>query len=838
MKITKIAAFAMTALAAFVLPSCAPIGPEEEPAKEPVADFTVAKGDVEAEYAEVVVRHNGLQDVTWFGFVTEDVQTPADELIAEKIATLDRKDLHVGTSQTVALRNLQEAVNYRYIAFAVNEQNVYYGTAGSLTFNTSPKFDVEFSLEATSVLPHDAFFNASHNGNEILTYWGFITEDMESDVDALVAANTAEIVTDGKLNPGVTLLKGSPLAISASELTHETAYRYIIYGIYDFDGVVISYGTPAECLITTPIDLNIVSFSAVASNITKNSVDFAVEYSAKQEDLTWYGFYTTDVTTPASALIVAETAGLSPDKWQTGAQKVQLSGLTPETDYRYIVTGINADGIYGIPADVKFSSLSEAYDNTVFTVTAGEITPYTADLVITHNGHEDFEYCGFLTEDLESPVSEIPVPAGADQHLMKGLETTVVLADLTARKEYRYIVVGRVYGNDYGTRGEVFFTTGDDAVSLAYTDFLGEWKINGAIVTITPKVNGSSYNIDGFPGSGSTRGGVSAIVGNYDSATGQLYVEDQDLAQYDDPSTNNYGPLKDFFSGAVWETMSDGSQEYWPNYPFGTSEKNRIFNFVGMADGTFELRPAEGVEATIFGWVILTGSYAGRGNTYSTYVELPATVEKLDKVAASYADFLGNWNFGSDVITISQQQNGSTYSITGFFGQDEIFGDVKVVTGNYDAAKHEFYIMEQKLGAFNTADVEAFGSNQYGWCDDHLSGYFPYGSSGYFAYPFNTNAPVRIFTAYLNHSGEMEVTPGSCTYGTFSAFDFIWVIREGEYAGQGNNYNGDYGTTIPEKITKAGSTSSVPSVSGKPATAPKAADKRAAKAAFRFKLSK
>ena len=838
MKITKIAAFAVTALAAFVLPSCVQIGPVEEPVAEPQADFTVAKRDVEAEYAEVVVRHNGLQDVTWFGFVTEDVTTPAERLIAEKLPTLDRKDLHVGTSQTVAVRNLKEAVNYRYIAFAVDAQNVYYGKAGSLTFNTSPKFDVDFSVEATSVLPHEAFFNASHTGNEILTYWGFITEDLESDIDDLVAANTETIVTNGKLNEGITLLKGSPLAVSANELIHETEYRYIVYGIFDNDGVIISYGTPAECSITTPIDLNIVSFSAVASNITKNSVDLAVEYSAKQEDLTWYGFYTTDMTTPASALIVAEVAGLTPAQWQTGAQTVHLSDLTPETDYRYIVTGINAEGTYGIPAVTKFSTLTEAYDNTVFTVTTGEITAYTASLVITHNGWESFEYCGFLTEDLETPIAELPVPADADQHLMSGRERTVVLADLSALKEYRYVVVGRVNGNDYGTRGEAFFTTGDDVINLAYADFLGEWKINGSIVTISAKENGSTYTIEGFPGSGSTRGGVSAIVGTYDSANGQLYVEDQDLAQYNDPSTNNYGPLKDFFAGAVQSTMSDGSQQYWPNYPFQTSEKSRVFSFVGKEDGTFELRPAEGVEATAFGWVILTGTYAGRGNTYNTIVELPAAVEKLDKVAADYADFLGNWNFGSDVITISLKQSGSTYSITGFFGQDEIFGDQKVLTGNYDAAKHEFYIMEQKLGEFHTADHEEFGSNQYGWCDDYFSGYFPYGSGGYFAYPFNTDSPVRIFTAYLNNSGEMEVTPGSCTYGTFTALDFIWVIREGSNAGKGNNYNGDYGTMIPEKMTRAGSASSASSVSGKPATAPKAADKRASNAAFRFKLSK
>lgn len=672
MKITRIAVLAMTALAtAFVLPSCTQeLNPDDTPVV-PQADFTVAKRVVEAEYAELIVRHTGNQDVTWYGFVTEDVETPADELIESQLPTLDRADLHVGTSQTVAVRNLQEAVNYRYIAFAVDEANALFGTPGSLTFNTSPKFDVTFSVEATEVLQHEATFNLGHDGHEILTYMGFCTQDTETEIEVLAAADMATLVTNGKLNPDVTLLQGKTLTVSEKELLHETTYRYIIYGIFDNDGVVISYGTPAACTFTTPIDLSLVNFSATVSNVTKNSAEVSVEYSAKQEDLTWYGFITEDLTSPAASLIAAKVAGLSAADYQTGAQTVQLSDLTPETDYRYIVTGINADGVYGSPADVRFSSLTEAYDNTVFTVTAGEIDAYTATLTITHNGWESFEYCGFLTEDLQSPVADIPVPANADLNLMKGLETTVTLEDLDALTEYRYVVVGRYNGNDYGTRGEVRFTTADDKVEAAYTDFLGSWKC------------------------------------------------------------------------------------------------------------------------------------------------------------------------GADIITISQQQNGSTYAITGFYGQDEIFGNLKVVTGNYDAATHEFYLMEQKLGAFNTADVEAFGTNQYGDCDDYLSGYFPYGSSGYFAYPFNTSNPTRIFTAYLDGHGDMVVSGGACNYGAFSGFDFIWVIREGEYAGRGNNYSdGDYGTEIPEKITKVGSASSVSSTSGKPAKAAKAAKSVAPKQAFRFMLSK
>lgn len=646
MKITKIAAIAMTAFAtAFVLPSCTEVpNPDDKPVV-PQADFTVAKGDVEAEYAEVVVRHNGNQDVTWFGFVTEDVETPTDELIKNTLPSLDRANLHVGTSQTVPVRDLHEAVNYRFVAFAVDKDNVYYGTAGSLIFNTSPRFDVNFSVEMTDLHPHEASFLVSHSGHEILTYRGFVTENMDTEIEVLAASDMATIVTDGKLNEGVTLLQGKSLNVSAQELLHETAYRYIIYGIFDNDGVVISYGTPAECTFTTPIDLNVVSFSAEISNITKNSADADIHYNAKKDDLGWFAFITTDLQTSAASLIATYAPSIQASDIFNGPQKIKLEDLESETEYRYIVSGIDADGVYGMPADVRFSTLTEAYDNTVFTVTAGEITPFTATLTITHNGWDSFEYGGFLTEDLESPVEDIPVPANIDQNLMKGLETTVTLENLTALTQYRYVVVGRAFGNNYGTRGEVFFTTEDDKVEAAYADFLGKWSLASSQIVIAPKVEGS------------------------------------------------------------------------------------------------------------------------------------------------------------------------TYTVTGLFDVDELYGDVHEVEAKYDAASHTLYIMEQKLGAFNTADVPSFGSNQYGDCDDYLLGIFSYGTSTYPGYPYNTNSPARLFTAELHLGGKAVLTAGSCNYGPFVGFDYWWIIREGEYAGKGNSYHSTGDSyiyeTIPATMQKIDSASSV-----------------------------
>ena len=839
MKIVKIANLAITVILASFALACVKEQPKEETPEAPVK-FTVELNDIaDADYAEVVVRHDGQKDATWFGFVTKDLDSPVENLIQAQLANVNSRTLHVGNVQTVALRNLEEFVNYRYVAFGVNSDGERYGEPGNLAFNTSPVFDVTFQAEAGEIGSHEASFSVSHDGIDVLTYMAFVTDDKEKAVKTLASEHFATLVdSENNLKEGVELLKGTSGTVSFDELIHETDYRFIIYGIYDNSGKIISYGTPAEVKFTTPIDLSIVPFSAAISNITTESATATVTYDAKADDLTWYGFVTEDLTSPAATLIASAINGVTEDEYQTGKNKaVDLNGLTIETDYRFIATGVKDGKAFGVPADVKFSTLSEAYVNCQFTVVASDITPFGATLTITHNGNEDFTYVGFFTEDFDTAVADLELPANADGNLMTGLEKVVKVENLKPVTKYRYVVAGRYAGNEYGHRGDVVFETSDNRVSMSYEDYIGEWKLNGQVFSITQKEAGVSFSIDGLPGSSAARCGTSTLEGLYDSANGLLYVMDQDLAQYNDPSTNNYGPLRDFYAGAKWTTMSNNTQRYWPVYPFRSDNKSKIFEFVKLDDGSFVIRGAEGVEASVYGWVILTGSNAGGGNAYSGEIVFPATVVKFDKQPASYNDFLGQWNFSGATITIAQKENGSTYAITGIPGQDSIYGDSNEIVANYDSVHHEFYLMEQKLGSFDTADVSAFGSNQYGVCDDYLSGYFPYGSSGYFAYPFNTDAPSRIFTAYLNGAGEVEIIPGSCSYGAFSSFDFIWVIREGEYAGNGNNYsNPDKGVVIPEKLVKAGASSSVSSLS-KPSATTTAAGTRAPQPSF-FSIAK
>ena len=352
------------------------------------------------------------------------------------------------------------------------------------------------------------------------------------------------------------------------------------------------------------------------------------------------------------------------------------------------------------------------------------------------------------------------------------------------------------------------FEKEDPRQPMAYEDFLGTWSVNGTEWVISEKEKGLSYNIDGIQGSASlaNRGGNMTVVGQYDAEKGMLTVDEQLLALYDDPSQYGYGLLGDYFSGVFTYGYSS-----YRNFPVN-GDAATVFTMAGLKDGTAmitggacEYGPFSSFQ---FQWIIQEGQYAMQGNTYGSPTSLPINnIKRVEKVAAKYEDFLGTWSVGEDVWTVSQKEAGKTYTVTGIYGLGDIYSGTQSVEAVFDAENGQFYMMEQKLGEFNSDDVEAFSANPYGICTDYLSGIFNYGSSSYVAYPFNSDSPNRLFSGVMDPSGNVQLNPGSCEYGTFASISYCWVIKEGEYAGEGNRYN--YVTTLPNEMVKksAGTTS-------------------------------
>lgn len=690
MKIERIAIAAITVVLASFLASCAKQEPKEEAAPETPVSFTVQLNKADAEYAEVVVRHTGTDQSPWFGFVTSDTESPVEDLIKAQVANVNAKSLHFGKSQTVALRELSEYNTYRYIAFGVNEEGERYGDAGSLAFSTSPEFSVVFSAETTEVGSHEASFTVGHDGIDVLTYMAFVTDDTESTVDELAADHFATMVSEnGKLNEGVELLSGTSESITITELIHETDYRLVVYGIYDNNGTIIYYGTPAEVSFTTPIDLSIVPFSATVSKITTESATANVTYDAKDEELSWYGFVTTDLTSPAASLISSAIAGVSEEAIQTGkAKAIELTGLEVETEYRYIVTGIKDGAAFGVPADVKFETLSEAYVNCVFTVEATEVKAKSVTLTITHTGEEEFEYYGFLTDDLTSDVDDIELPANADANLISGNNKTVTLEDLTPVTKYRYVVVGRVNGNEYGTRGDLVFETADNAVAASYEDFLGIWVVQVGTkyeFEIAKNVDGESYIIYGLGGSDVCKYGINTpIKAAADFVDGKLILKSQAISDvYVDPEDNK--SYSDKLCGLY--VASDGKQYY--DNTIGLV----LASFVLLEDGTVELRPGQTANAEAYFSFRHFQVPEGGGQAYyqdATATALPNTLERGQEASEAYLKWIGQWDVNGTTYTISKSETNKSYTMGSFYASftvnaivqfDEATGDILYVYG-------------------------------------------------------------------------------------------------------------------------------------------------------------
>lgn len=790
MKIVKIASVAITVMLASVLASCTKEKEKEVVPETPVS-FTVQLNKANADYAEVVIRHDGTEEDPWFGFVTTDLKSSVEDLISAQLSAVNAKNLHYGKTQTVAVRNLEEYVTYRYIAFGINPDGDRYGEPGSLAFNSSPVYDVTFQAQAEEVKSHQASFVVSHDGIDVLTYMAFLTDDVKTEAAALAADHYASIIDDeGKLKEGVELLKGTSSAVSYDELDHESEYRLIVYGVFENNDLVVYYGTPADVKVTTPIDLSLVTFSGVISGITTESAKATVTYEAKDEELTWYGFVTENLTSPATDLIATAIAGISEADYKTGKNKVlDLTGLTIETDYRFIVTGVNADGAFGVPADVEFSTLSEAYANTVFQVVATEIKPTSVTLTITHNGEEEFGYYGFLTDDLTGDVADIAVPAIADANLMTGKEKTVTIDNLSALTKYRYVVVGRINGNDYGTRGDVVFETGDYAVAASYEDFLGSWTMtvgNPYDFVVEAKVEGESYTISGLNGSTTARYGIGTpLVVEGKFVDGKLTIATQAISEkYVDPSDNK--TYIDMFCGR-YVSATDG------NTYFDSNVAQVVTIFALLEDGTIEVRPGVTKDNEVYTsfrfYQVPESGSAYAQDTFGT--SLPNLAKRPVPASEAYNKWLGKWTIGGIEMQVTKKESDVSYLVYGFYSSyyAELLFDS--ATGNMVFHHKEMdYSVNSSAGTSYTIYTTGINSLNYVAVrqgDDTSLAVFSLNSDG-------TTGNVTGVT-YTHSQGETTVTEIGL-YG---------------YATSWTKWNGWNYMALPCTITKSAGTSSVSS---------------------------
>lgn len=759
MKIAKFASFVLAVLCGVSMVSCHKIGEKDsEDIVEKTVTFTVAinSGSVESNYAEVIVRHDGKDSDTWYGFLTDDLVSKEDELIAAVLPSVSKENLHLGTVQTVAVPHLDEYAVYRYIAFGVKENKELYGKPGSLTFTTNPNLDVTFGVEVSDITTNSAKANISST-SEKYKYYGFVTDDLTSSADVLAAETLASLVDDqNKIIANIALFQGAASTAPITGLTPDTGYRYIVFGIFvDESGVAAYYGTPAEAEFRTLVDYDIITFSAELLEAKKSQATFEVDYDAESE-LTWYAFNTADLDTPVADLIAAVHP--TADELESGKEvEITIEGLESLTSYRFIVTGIK-DGVpYGTPAEVTYETADADYETIEFSAEFLESGQNTAKFKVTHNGGEDrFKWFGFVTEDLDAHVSDLlPAATSIDEADIKsGQELEVTVEGLEPGTVYRYIVAGYredTAGNKYvyGVPADVVFNT-----ASGYTENEG-WNIvyNGKKVASNSGQWRLWFHIEG---TGATLGYIFLPKQTYEVFT------------IVDPLINGYAEeVQAAIAGG--DSLSD--------YTRGDNE--------GTSSWVFEPQEPGEYVALFFD---VDESFAPKGQ----FKAVPYTIEASEATAA-YNAWLGDWlvqdNAGTELWTVSEGVPGETYLINGLCNLDV---DVKAT---FNPTNSTLILFTQGLGDYHFINTSAYGNLEV---ETYLFGQSSNGIYG---------GSRTVFTATIS-GNEATLTPGKDAKG--ADFTSTWFLLSAKDPSITSLWYADSKdqVTLPQTITRPSDTGS------------------------------
>lgn len=177
-------------------------------------------------------------------------------------------------------------------------------------------------------------------------------------------------------------------------------------------------------------------------------------------------------------------------------------------------------------------------------------------------------------------------------------------------------------------------------------------------------------------------------------------------------------------------------------------------------------------------------------NIVSTFATEEFKTPAMPVASAKYEDYLGEWMLGTDVIKIEQKVAGSTYNLSGIYPQNEY--SIAPVEATFQDGY--IFLNEQKSPSEITVKVSGAGDLL---CEVYLSG-LEQGET-LATYPFYTSTPVTIFRGEFDGDETIKVSPGATSYGDIVSVAFSWVIKTGEYAGNGSTFDG---TKLVDMIAK------------------------------------
>lgn len=495
-------------------------------------------------------------------------------------------------------------------------------------------------------------------------------------------------------------------------------------------------------------------FTFAVNEAGANGAEIIVRHTGKASE-GWYSFLTSNLDTETDMLVSAEAKDVTKDKIHYGkVQTVAINDLTEQSTYRIVAFFVDEDGKVNslrVPGSYVFSTTPDF--DIQFIAEVSDVTNTGANVTISHYKHPEFNFTGFLTEDLSTDVKTL-----VNQHfasitqdgaikegvtLFTGDSQIVSLTELSSGIRYRYIAYG-IYVNAkkkasiYGTPADVTFKT------INFYHEIDDWALSVSENDTTHE--GYPFKVTNTVASGSTAGKyfftfftkeqVDEVGGDMDDVVAANAVSL--VKELKEEALEQGKELTDF--------LHEGTSSSYYSLVFDTYYMTAI----GVEeDGT------------------PNGQFA-----FTTFTYDPTQAQK-----DAYNKWIGQWSIGSDVWIISEAKPWVSYSVNGFasaMGYD--------FTAVFDPQSDRMIIYRQEL--------EEYTHPTYGKVSISLDGCVPRADGdGY--------APVDgyyvIASAALNADGSAGLTPGTVTTGngtiTLSGMNIYGHILEGQYEGYYLTFN-------------------------------------------------
>ncbi len=675
--------------------------------------------------------------------------------------------------------------------------------------------EATFKVEATSVENTKATFTITSTGATGATYFGFLTEDMESKASDLVAAALKGVnVTRHMLSSGTTTVTEEDLRQGGK------AYRYIVSGLLS-NGA--TYNEPVFVEINTTGDF-VEDSEGVISYPNPVSEPTTVKFSGFPGKFI-YGFTESEITAEDIKLI---------------ANSDLDSGVKPVEEEATATLAISEEGTYYVYAyeldennepTLSYTTFELEVENLDFSVYESYIGEWYV------NGDENQKLViAEKQKGVSFELSGIPavgiVPDGTTKFEPVVLNFDMATGGISLSEQNLSTFTYGSYGTGMKTLSAIFSIGGSQYGYYPFnsddptTIFVGAMNEEGNIATVPGVCDLSAFSMDPTPvvgfcysfifvdgpnaGKGSRSSEIiefpctltkdvaepleayQAWIGTWYTEAGDKMVIAKDKTNATYSVTGIYGdvPVITRFNAADG-TMSFYGQAIdkdntYTYYLYGRDQDNYVES--GSQDGTNTLAIAtlaeDGKSISIVGHeykavysgteydeIIVQLEVFARSsdNIYpvssALKVPLPATwTSTLPEPSDEFLAWIGNWEIErgtqKDIITIAEKKVNASYVITG------IEGTPFEVEAKFDNATGALSVSEQTV---------------YGLADDDDNNIMTVALFANFVYNGNTfyrgNDEV-IFTATLDDEGNGQLAPNSVTYGVFTAFRLYAFIGD------------------------------------------------------------